>query len=120
MLDECFLETVDSSRCGRSLQRWPRFLRAPALCRFRDKLEPSSGCNDLSPSLLACLDDFVHVPGWPNLEDVAVLHRRMLRHEFDSMIHVPGLKDENAAELFFGFGIGAVGRRHLAVLPIQG
>src|SRR6202042_2518667 len=28
--------------------------------------------------------------------------------------------DENAAELFFGFGIGTVGRYHLGVLPIQG
>jgi hypothetical protein len=36
------------------------------------------------------------------------------------MIHVPRLKDENTAELFFGFGIRAVGRCHLAVLPIQG
>src|SRR5258708_11315434 len=44
----------------------------------------------------------------------------MLRHELYSMIHVPRLKDENAADLFFGFGIGAVGRCHLAVLPIQG
>ena len=33
------------------------------------------------------------------------------------MIHVPRLKDENAAELFFGFGIGTVCRCHLAVLP---
>ena len=44
----------------------------------------------------------------------------MLADELYSMIHVPRLKDENAAELFFGFGIGAVGRCHLAVLPIQG
>jgi hypothetical protein len=33
----------------------------------------------------------------------------MLADELYSMIHVPRLKDENAAELFFGFGIGAVG-----------
>ena len=44
----------------------------------------------------------------------------MLADELYRMIHVPRLKDENAAELFFGFGIGAVGRYHLAVLPIQG
>src|SRR5271166_5702834 len=43
----------------------------------------------------------------------------MLRQELYSMIHVPRLKDENAAELFFGFGIGAVGRCHLAVLRGQ-
>src|ERR1700756_1913704 len=36
------------------------------------------------------------------------------------MIHVPRLKNENAAELFFGFGIGAVGRRDFSVLPVQG
>jgi hypothetical protein len=30
----------------------------------------------------------------------------MLRHELYSMIHVPRLKDENAAELFLGFRIG--------------
>ena len=44
----------------------------------------------------------------------------MLAHELYSMIHVPRLQDENAAELFFGFGKGAVGRCHLVVLPIQG
>ena len=37
-----------------------------------------------------------------------------------SMIHVPRLKDENAAELFFGFGIGAVRGCDFAVPPIQG
>src|SRR6516164_4506322 len=36
------------------------------------------------------------------------------------MIHVPRLKDENAAELFLGFRIGTVGSCHFAVLPIQG
>src|SRR5271157_5648579 len=74
----------------------------------------------LSPSLLTCLHDFVHVPRWPNLEDVAIRHRRMLRHELYSMIHVPRLKDENAAELFLGLRIGTVGSCHFAVLPIQG
>ena len=44
----------------------------------------------------------------------------MLANELYSMIHVPRLKDENAAELFLGFRIGAVGRRHFAVLPRQG
>jgi hypothetical protein len=46
--------------------------------------------------------------------------RRMLRHELCSMIHVPRLKDENAAELFFGFRIGTVRSCDFAVLPIQG
>jgi hypothetical protein len=43
----------------------------------------------------------------------------MLADELHSMIHVPGLNDENAAELFFGFGIGAVGRCHLAATVIR-
>src|SRR5262245_37250702 len=83
-------------------------------------VRPSSAWSVLSPSLLTCLHDFVHVSRWPNLENVAIRHRRMLRHELYSMIHVPRLKDENAAELFLGFGIGAIGRCHFAVLPIQG
>src|SRR5579884_1914010 len=44
----------------------------------------------------------------------------MLCHELHSVAHVPRLKDENAAELFFGLGIGTVGRCHFAVLPTQG
>src|SRR3984957_13357958 len=43
----------------------------------------------------------------------------MLADELYSMIHVPRLNHKNAAELFFGFGIGTVRRCHLAVLPIQ-
>src|SRR5215467_746194 len=80
----------------------------------------SSALNALSPPLLARTHDFVHVPGWPNLENVAIRQRRMLRHELYSMIHVLRLNDENAAELFLGFRIGAVGRCHFAVLPGQG
>src|SRR5258708_27204330 len=36
------------------------------------------------------------------------------------MIEVSRLKDLNAAELFLGFRIGAVGRRDFAVFPVQG
>src|SRR5215211_7389598 len=36
------------------------------------------------------------------------------------MIEISGLKDLNAAELFLGFRIGAVGRRDFAVFPVQG
>src|SRR5215510_10656981 len=36
------------------------------------------------------------------------------------MIEVSRLKDLNAAELFLGFRIGAVGRRYFAVFPVQG
>src|SRR5262245_40369030 len=79
-----------------------------------------SACSVLSPALLTCLHQFVHVRRWPNLENVAIRQRRMLRHELYSMIHVPRLKDENTAELFLGLRIGAVGSCHFAVLPIQG
>src|SRR5215472_11502840 len=81
---------------------------------------PSSACSLLSPSLLTCLHDFAHVPCRPNLENVAVFQGRMLRHELYGMIHVPRLKDENAAELFLGFRVGTVGGRDFAVLPVQG
>jgi len=67
----------------------------------------------LSPALLACLHDFALVPCWTYLENVAIRQSRMLADELCSTIHVPRLKDEHAAELFFGFGIGAVGRCHL-------
>src|SRR5450631_2310102 len=36
------------------------------------------------------------------------------------MVEVSRLKDLNAAELFLGFRIGAVGRRDFAVFPVQG
>src|SRR6185369_8404050 len=83
-------------------------------------VRPSSVRSGLSPSLLTCLDDFVHVARWPDLENVAIRQRRMLADELYSMIHVPRLQDENAAELFLGFRIGTVGRCHFAVLPTQG
>src|SRR6266404_438664 len=73
----------------------------------------------LSPPLLTCLYQFVHVERRANLENAAVLHGRMLGHELYSMIHVPRREDENAAELFLGFRIGTVGRCNFAVLPIQ-
>src|SRR5215813_90850 len=81
---------------------------------------PCSACNVLSPALLTCLHQFIHVRRGPNLENVAVLQGRMLRHELYSMIHVPRLKDEYAAELFLGFRIGAVRGCDFAVLPVQG
>src|SRR5580700_199170 len=81
---------------------------------------PCSACSVLSASLLACLYDFIHVPRWPNLENVAIRQSRMLADELYSMIQVSRLEHENAAELFFGFGIGAVGRCHFAVLPREG
>src|ERR1700722_16283939 len=81
---------------------------------------PCSACNVLSASLLACLHDFIHVPRRANLENVAIRQRRMLADELYGMIHVPRLKNNNSAELLFGFGIGAVDRRDLAVLPREG
>src|SRR5262249_53896408 len=94
---------------------WRRFVDSA-----RDKAEAFSAPSVLAAPLLACLHDFAHVPCWPNLENVAVFHSRMLRHELYSMIHVPRLKDENAAELFLGFRVGTVGGCHFAVLPRQG
>src|ERR1700722_9620714 len=79
-----------------------------------------SACSDLSASLLACFHDFIHVPRWANLENMAIRERRMLADELYGMIHDPRLKNNNAAELLFGFGIGAVDRCHLAVLPREG
>src|SRR5205823_11248405 len=61
-----------------------------------------------------------HVRGGPDLEDVSVLHGRMLRHELYGMVQIASLKDEDAPELLLGFGIGTVGRSDFAVLPIQG
>src|SRR6516225_6597634 len=81
---------------------------------------PCSACSVLSPALLTCLHQFIHVRRGPNLENVAVLQGRMLRHELYRMIHVPRLKDEYAAELFLGFRIGTVRGCDFAVLPIQG
>jgi hypothetical protein len=43
----------------------------------------------LSPSLLTCLQHFVQVRRWPNLENAAALQGRMRRHELYSMIHIP-------------------------------
>src|SRR5579863_10071208 len=109
-------------RCGNRCSAGRGFLCAASALSIPSvtKPGPSSGRNDLSPSLLACLHDFAHIPCRPNLENGAERQSRMLADELYSMIHVPRLKDENAAELFFGFGIGAVGRCHLAVLPRQG
>src|SRR5690349_13210827 len=72
-----------------------------------------------SPSLLTCLHDFAHVPGWPDLERAAELQRRMLRHELHRLIHVPRLKHENAPKLFLGFRIRTVRSCDFAVLPIE-
>src|SRR5215472_5343798 len=83
-------------------------------------LEPSSACRLLPPSLLTCLAQVAHIKRWPNLESIAVRQRGMLRHELYRMIHVPRLKDENAAKLFLGFCIGTVRGCDFAVLPIQG
>src|SRR5262249_17999842 len=97
------------------LEPWRRFVDSAG-----GKAEPSSARSVLPPSLLTCLYDFVHAPGWPNLENVAVLQGRMLRHELYSMIHVPRLKAEYYADLFLGFRIGAVRGCDCAVLPVQG
>src|ERR1700741_3376792 len=72
---------------------------------------PPSSRGILSPSPLALSHESAYIRRWPNLENAAVFQGRMLRNELYSMIHVPRLKDENAAELFLGFRIGTVHRR---------
>src|ERR1700722_17061994 len=89
--------------CAR-FQAWYHFLS-----ESRTVWEIASAGSVPATPLLACLDDFAHIPGWPNLENVAVFHRRILRHELYSMIHDPRLKDQDAAELFLGFRVGTVG-----------
>src|SRR6478672_5201916 len=89
-------------------------------CTLPHSAFQSSARSVLSPSLLTCLHHFAQVRRWPNLENAAVLQGRMLRDELYSMIHVPRLEDENAAELFLGFRIGTVRSCDFAVLPIQG
>src|ERR1700678_2594608 len=81
---------------------------------------PPSSRGILSPPLLAGFHDSAHIPHWPNLENAAVLQRWMLRDELLSMIHVPRLQDENAAELLLGFRIRTVGSSDFAVLPREG
>jgi len=60
---------------------------------------PNSSTLVLSPPLLTRLHQFIHVRRWTYLEKVAVRQRRMLADELESVIRVPRLKDENAAEL---------------------
>src|ERR1700691_2065932 len=104
----------------RELAKWfPRFFGSVSLPGGLPSGPPSSR-GILSPPPLTCFQQVVHVPRWTNLENAAVLQCRMLRHELHGMIHVPRLKDENAAELFLGFRIGSVRGCDLAVLPIQG
>src|SRR4051812_13619603 len=76
-------------------------------------------CNS-SSTPLTLLYYFAQIRHWTNLKNIAVLQRRMLLNELVSMIHVPRLKDENAAELFLGFRVRTVRGCDLAVLPIQG
>ena len=59
---------------------WRRLMSPPL------SVTPCSACSVLSPSLLGCLHDFIHVRRGPNLKNVAVLQGRMLRHELYSMI----------------------------------
>src|SRR5258708_16213810 len=105
---------------GRSVSHLILYSRKyPSQRSVSDKVEPSSACRVLAPSLLACLHDFAHVPRWPNLENVAIPQRRMLADELYSMIHVPRLTDLNAAELFLGFALLSIGTLDFAVLSIH-
>ncbi len=64
----------------------------------RFSVSPSSARSGPFPSLLAFLYEVIHVRRWPDLKNVAIGQRRMLADELYSMIHVPRLKDQNAAE----------------------
>src|SRR5579859_869214 len=86
--------------------------RMPPMC--------TSACGELAPPLFAGLHHFTQVASRTYFEKRPILQRRMLRHELNCMVHVACLKHKNAAQLFFGFGIGTVCRRNFAVLPVQG
>src|SRR5579872_4321815 len=71
--------TVDSSRLA--LCALPAAFPGAWRC-FVDsagEAEPSSARSVLSPSLRTRIHDFVHVPGWPNLENVAIRQRLIAR-----------------------------------------
>ncbi len=50
-----------------------------------------------SPSLLARLNNFIHIAGWTYFPQRPILQGWMLRHELNGMIHIPRLKHANAA-----------------------
>src|SRR5262245_13090356 len=86
---------------------------------MRKHFQATSACAVLS-SLLARLNDFADVSRRTNLPNVAIRERRMLADELYRVIHVPRLKDQNAAKLFLSFRVGTVGRCHFAIFPRQG
>ena len=55
----------------------------------------------------------------PNFERPS-LYAGVLRHQFDCVIQIPGLKDEDPAKLLFRLSIWAIHDRNLASLPAQG
>ena len=83
---------------------------------------PPSPRNLLSPSpLLALLHDFVDIRNRTYLNRAkSILKAWLLGDKLDGVIEVSRLKDLNAAKLFLGFRIGAIGRRDFAVSPVQG
>jgi hypothetical protein len=89
------------------------------LNEFFPSWPPSSrGIHSPSP-LLTLLYDFAQIRRWTYLIR-SQLHAWMLRDKLNGMIEISRLKDENAAKLFLGFRIGAVGHRDFAVFPVQG
>src|SRR6267378_7780718 len=81
---------------------------------------PPSSRGILSPSPLALLYDFAQIRNRPYLNrPKSILKAWLLRDKLNGMIEVSRLKDVNAAELFLGFQIRAVGRRDFAVFPVQ-
>ena len=83
---------------------------------------PPSPRNLLSPSpLLALLHDFVDIRNRTYLNRAkSILKAWLLGDKLDGVIEVSRLKDLNAAKLFLGFRIGAIGGRDFAVFLVQG
>jgi hypothetical protein len=81
----------------------------------------SSSCGVLLSSMLALLDDFGQVRNRPYLDrSKSILKAWKLGDKLNGMIEISRLKDLNAADLFLGFRVGAVGCRDFAIFPVQG
>jgi hypothetical protein len=84
-------------------------------------LVPPSSRGILSPPPLSLLYHFAQIRNRPYLNrSKSILKPWLLRDKLKGVIEVSRLKDLNAAKLFLGFRIGAVGRRDFAVFPVQG
>lgn len=71
-----------------------------------------------SPAL-AFLDHFAHIGGGAYFEG-PILDAGVLGDEFDGVIEIAGFEDEDSAQLFPSFGVGAIGHEDLAVVSMDG